>query len=135
MSKMFITPAGTQSLLRFIEEHQGEKLVYDVHEPKRTLVRNAQLHAVITDVAKQVKWGGEWMEIEDWKRLLTAGWMRATDRQVKLVPAIDGYGFDVLYQRTSKLTEGECRELIQYIYAWGVDEGVKFKDPHEDQAA
>lgn len=106
-----------------------------IHEPKRSNVRNAQLHAVITDVSKQLQWAGEWMEVEDWKRLLTAGWMRATNRKVKLVPAIDGHGFDVLYQRTSKLSEAECRELIQYVYAWGVDQGVKFKEPGQEAAS
>jgi hypothetical protein len=83
----------------------------------------------LSDVAKQVKWDGEYFDVESWKRLLTAAWMRATNRKVKIVRAIDGHGIDVLYQRTSNLNEGECRELVQFIYAWGVDQNVQFKEP------
>jgi len=129
--RSFVLPVGMQSLFQHLEEYGDNKVIVEVRESTRTLVRNDQLHAVLTDITKQVKWHGEYYDIEDWKRLLTAGWMRATDRKIKLIPAIDGNGIDVLYQRTSKLTEAECRELIQYIYAWGVDHGVKFKDPHE----
>lgn len=116
-------------------------LIISCDEPKRTNVRNAQLHAVLSDIAEQLQWHGEYYETEDWKRMLTAGWMRATKRSVKLVPAVDGSGVDVLYQRTSRLTEAECRELIQFFYAWGVDQGVQFKEPtlegwkHPEQAA
>jgi hypothetical protein len=103
--------------------------IITIDEPKRSLLRNAQLHAVLSDIAEQLQWHGHYYDVEDWKRMLTAGWMRATARRIKLVPAVDGSGVDVLYQRTSKLNEGECRELIQYVYAWGVDNGVRFRDP------
>jgi len=76
------------------------------------------LHALLTEIANSREWGGQRLEVEDWKRLLTAGWMRATGRGVKLVPAIDGQGFDALYQRTSTLSKSEMSELIDYIQAW-----------------
>ena len=110
-------------------------LIISCDEPKRSLVRNAQLHAVLEDIAAQVQWHGYYYDKDDWKRMLTAGWMRATKRSIKMVPAVDGSGVDVLYQRTSKLNESECRELIQYIYAFGIDQGVKFRDPREEYAA
>jgi hypothetical protein len=134
--KSFVIPHGQQSLLDTLAQLDPKRrYVVTIDEPKRSLVRNAQLHAVISDIADQLKWHGDYYDTEDWKRMLTAGWMRATQRKIKLVPAVDGSGIDVLYQRTSRLTEAECRELIQYIYAFGVDQGVKFKDPHEEQAA
>lgn len=133
--KSFVIPAGQQSLLDCLAQLDPKRrYVVTIDEPKRSLVRNAQLHAVLTDIAQQLQWHGEYHDVEDWKRMLTAGWMRATNRKVKLVPAVDGSGVDVLYQRTSKLTEAECRELIQYVYAFGVDQGVKFKDPHSEAA-
>lgn len=117
----------------YVLNMEGDWMV-TIHEPVRSLTRNAQLHAVLTDISRQVKWHGEYYDVEDFKRLLTAGWMRATGRRVKFVPAVDGSGTDVLYQRTSKLSEAECRELIQYCYAFGVDQGVKFRDPHQEAA-
>ena len=130
--KIFLTSDHKSRSLacEFILNQPG-KLIITVDEPKRSLVRNAQLHAILQDIAEQVCWHGEYYDIDDWKRMLTAGWMRATGRSVKFVPAVDGSGTDVLYQRTSKLTEAECRELIQYIYAWGVDQNVRFKEPEQ----
>lgn len=115
--------------------NQSEARIVTVEEPTRSNVRNAQLHAVIGDVAAQMVWDGEKLSIEQWKRLLVAAWMRATDRPIKLARAIDGTGFDPIYQRTSRLYEGECRELIQFIYAWGVEQGVRFKEPGERAAS
>ena len=87
----------------------------------RNTEQNAALHALLTEIANSREWGGQRLEVEDWKRLLTAGWMRATGRGVKLVPAIDGQGFDALYQRTSTLSKSEMSELIDYIQAWKDD--------------
>lgn len=118
----------------WILNHPGP-LVIECDEPRRTNVRNAQLHAVLTDIAQQLIWDGERLSVEQWKRLLVAAWMRATNRRIKIARAIDGTGFDPIYQRTSKLSEGETRELIQFVYAWGVDQNVRFKEPGEERAA
>ena len=95
-----------------------EGFVVDVREPTRNLEQNAALHALLSEIAAMREWAGQRLSIEDWKRLLTAAWCRATGRGVKLVPAIDGQGFDALYQRTSTLSKSEMSELIDYIQAW-----------------
>jgi hypothetical protein len=132
MSRTFITKNHKQrsDAVEFILNYPGV-LVINLDEPKRSIPRNSQLHAVLTDISDQVKWDGEWLNVDQWKRLLTAAWMRATGRSVKIVRAIDGTGVEPLYQATRDLNESECRELIQYIYAWGVDQEppVMFKEP------
>lgn len=95
-----------------------EGFVVTVKEPTRNLDQNAALHAILGEIAASRKWAGQVLTVEDWKRLLTAGWCRATGRGVKLVPAIDGMGFDAIYQRTSTLTKSEMSELIDYVHAW-----------------
>lgn len=129
--KSFLTKTHEQRsrACEFILDLPDQPYVVTVDEPTRTIVRSAHLHAVISDIADQKLWDGDKLSIEDWKRLLTAAWMRATGRKVKIVRAVDGTGIDVLYQRTSLLSEAECRELIQFAYAWGVENGVKFKEP------
>lgn len=112
-----------------------EGYVVTVQEPNRTLEQNAALHAAITDIAKQVKWHGEQMDIEDWKRLLTAAWARAEREPVKLVPALDGHGFDVLYRRTSRMSKREVSSLLDYLHAWGTEQGVKWSDVPYREAA
>lgn len=105
-----------------------EGYIVTIQEPTRTLDQNAALHAAISDIAKQLKWQGELMTSEDWKRLLTAAWSRAENQPVKMVPALDGNGFDVLYRRTSSMTKAELSSLIDYLHAWGTDQGVKWSD-------
>ena len=95
-----------------------EGYIVDIREPTRNLEQNAALHAILSEIANSKKWAGQTLEIEDWKRLLTAGWCRATGRGVKLFPAIDGAGFDAIYQRTSTLTKSEMSELLDYVHAW-----------------
>lgn len=108
------------------------QVIYEViireWQKERTLDQNAKLHAMFTDISKQLQWDGEWLDVESWKRLLTAGWMTATGRKIKLVRAIEGEGFTPLYQRTSKLNVKETIELIEYVTAWAVDKGVHFYD-------
>jgi hypothetical protein len=103
----------------------GHKLVLTVEEERRNLDQNALLHALLNDVAEQCEWGGRKWDTDDWKRLLTAGWLRARKESPVMVPAIDGQGFDVLYRRTSQLSKAECAELIDYIQAWAAERGIR----------
>ncbi|MTW38027.1 recombination protein NinB, partial [Streptococcus pneumoniae] len=86
---------------------------------KRTDAINARLHASIGDIAKQLDWAGKRRDIETWKRLLVAAWLRARGEALEILPAIDGRGVDIVFKRTSKLTQRETGELCEYVYAWG----------------
>ena len=70
-------------------------------------------------MATQIEWAGKRRDVETWKRLLIAAWLRARGESVELLPALDGNGVDVVFARTSKLTGAECSELCEFIYAWG----------------
>jgi hypothetical protein len=96
--------------------------------PKRNNDQNALLHSLLGEIAGQVEWGGKRWDAEDWKRLLTAAWMRTRQQQALMVPALDGHGFEVLYRRTSSLSKAECAELIDYVTAWAVEQGVTFAE-------
>lgn len=131
MTSSFILPHSREALRECLnnlpKDRRYEVKVEEYHK-KRSNDQNAKLHALLSDIAKQKQWDGEYMEIEDWKRLLTAGWMKATGRTVKLVRDIEGNGFVPIYQRTSKLSVVEMIELIEYVQAWAVDQGVHFYD-------
>lgn len=111
------------------ELQADRKLVLTVKPATRSSEQNAALHAAITDIAKQCEWAGRKWDVEAWKRLICAAWCRAESQGVEMVPAIDGAGFDVLYKRTSKLTIKECSSLLEYVYAWGSEQGCKFTAP------
>jgi hypothetical protein len=79
-----------------------------------------------------MEWAGKKRDPDVWKRLLTAAWCRAHGENIEILPALDGNGFDIVYRKTSRLTKAECADLIEYIYAWGTQNGVKFPaDPKE----
>jgi hypothetical protein len=97
-------------------------------KPKnRTLEQNSKLHVLIQEIARKVVWAGKVQEVETWKRLLTAAWLRARGEPVEMLPAIDGYGVDVVFRPTSKLTVEEMSELIEYIQAWAVEQSIEIE--------
>ena len=96
----------------------------EIKDRRRSLDQNAKLHATLGDIAKQVPWAGQYRDIETWKRLMTAAWLRARGDQVEFLPALDGHGVDVVFRRTSDLSVSEVSELIEFINAWAADKGV-----------
>lgn len=99
------------------------------YRDSRSTEQNAMLHALCADISRQKTWAGQQWDVESWKRLLTAAWCRTRNTGVQIVPAVDGQGFDVLYQHTSKLSIGECADLLTYILAWCADQDVRVSDP------
>ena len=110
------------------------RLVLTVKPATRTDDMNARLHATISDVAKQLEWAGKKRDVETWKRLLVAAWLRARGEALEILPAVDGKGVDIVFQRTSKLSQRDCGELTEFIYAWGSEHGVKFAAPEDAHA-
>lgn len=90
----------------------------------RSSEQNAKFHAVLADIARQKQWAGQWLDVEDWKRLVTAAWIRATGGHIRVFPSIDGQGMDVLYQHTSRLSKRDMVDLIEYVMAWAIGNGV-----------
>jgi hypothetical protein len=96
---------------------------------QRSIEQNAALHAALHDIATQKQWMGQWLDVETWKRLLTCAWERTQGRQARLFPALDGHGMDVVYSRTSRMSKQDLSDLLDYVHAWGADQGVKFAAP------
>ena len=109
----------------------GHRLQLQIKPQRRSLPQNAILHAVIAEIARQVDWprgSGQMHDSETWKRLLVSSWCRVRGESVTVLPAIDGHGVDMVPRRTSKLTKAECSELLEYVHAWGVEQGVEFME-------
>ena len=105
------------------------RLVLEIKPATRSSEANARLHAILTDVAKQMDWAGKKRSVDVWKRLMTAAWLRAINERVELLPALDGHGVDVIYEPTSRMSGAQVSSLMQWIEAWGVDAGVRFSAP------
>lgn len=98
----------------------------EVRDPTRNSSQNRILHASLTDIATQATWKGEKLSVDVWKRLALGAWMRESGRQPLMIPALDGQGFDIIYERSSKLSVKECSEFLEWVLALGSELGVKF---------
>lgn len=92
---------------------------------KRSLPQNDRMWAMLTDVATQIKWHGVSLTPGDWKLVF----LDALKRETRFVPNIDGNGFVNLGPSSSDLSKEEMTELIELIFAFGAQNGVKFNEP------
>jgi hypothetical protein len=100
--------------------------VVTLAEPTRNLEQNAKMWAMLADIEKQTTWHGMKLNAEEWKDLLSAGLV-----QSKVVPNMEGSGFVILGQRTSKMTKSQFSALIELLYAFGAERGVVWSEPAE----
>lgn len=105
--------------------------VCTIQKKTRTLDQNAILHAALTDISKQVLWHGNKLSVDIWKRLCVAAWLREKGEQPMLIPALDGSGVDVIYEKTSRLNVSQCSELVEWCFSFGAEHGVNFSDGWE----
>lgn len=96
--------------------------------PNRSNSQNRKLWPMLTDVSRQVLWpvDGRRMLLspEDWKAIFTAS-LRKHQRVTEGV-----YGGTIyLGSHTSKMSKEEFSMLIELIYAFGADHGVRWSEP------
>lgn len=89
----------------------------------RSVKANACMWAALADISRQVVWHGNKLSSDDWKEVISAGL-----KQQRVVPGMEG-GFVVLGVRTSKMSIKEMGAMIELIYAFGAQQGVKFSAP------
>jgi hypothetical protein len=90
-----------------------------VGEPTRSLDQNSLLWPLLTELSNKLPWHGIKLSPDEYKDLLSAGLVKS-----RVVPNIEGSGFVVLGQRTSRMTKGEFSQLIDLIYAFAAEHGV-----------
>jgi hypothetical protein len=102
--------------------------IASVEEPKRTLSQNDRLWAMLSDVAMS-KPMGRMHTPEEWKCIF----MSACGWEVAFLPGLDGrflpYGY-----RSSKLTKKQMGTLMDFIEAWGSENGVRWSDEAKEAA-
>jgi hypothetical protein len=98
--------------------------VVEFRESKRTIPQNSRLHAMLTTLARQLAYHGQRLDVDDWKLVF----LDALNREVRIVPALDGQGFVNLGRKTSKLTKDECTALMDLIEAFAAQHGVDLRE-------
>lgn len=100
------------------------RLTLEIRPEKRSDAQNRLLHACLSEISKQVEWAGAKRDVDTWKRLLTAAWLRARGEPIEMLPALDGHGVDIVFRRTSQLTKAECAELSEFVLAWAAERDI-----------
>lgn len=122
--------ALTAQVFPFLGEAlQGSRrFILSIKPETRSLLQNARLWAMLTEISQQVDWYGRKLTPEEWKEMATA----ALKKQ-KVVPGIDG-GFVVIGSSTRTMTKAELGELMDFLEAFGAERNVKFSAYEERHA-
>lgn len=97
---------------------------------KRTLPQNDRMWAMLTDIAEQKDHVGRRYTPDQWKVIL----MHACGREVQFIPSLDGATFIPWGQSSSDLSKEEMTDLIEFMFSWGAEHGVTFREPQSEAA-
>ncbi len=117
------TPADRDRAVKWSRQAPpGTRLEFK--QPKRSLPQNDRFWAMLTDVATQKDHAGRKYTPDQWKILF----MHACGREVQFIPSLDNATFIPWGQSSSDLSKEEMTAMIDFIHAWGAENGVVFHD-------
>ncbi|WP_369788341.1 recombination protein NinB [Rouxiella sp. WC2420] len=99
----------------------------EVSPPKRTLSQNRKMWPLLHDLSLQVVWYGEKYDEDDWKDMITALVAKTKKQEQRTAPGIGG-GVVMFGERTSKMRVSQMVDVIEAIYWFGTEQGVKFSE-------
>lgn len=111
-----------------IEDREPWRVHVTRQKRTRTLEQNARMWAMLTDIARQctfvVDGKPEHLSPEEVKDVMTA----ALRKHQRMAVGIDG-GLVILGHHTSRMTVADMRDLIDLMFAFGVERGVQWSEP------
>lgn len=125
MSREIVQIKGADDRQKIARWAQGVPVgtTVEFRAPRRSNDQNALMWSLLSQISKHVDWYGTKLSSEDWKDVLTASL-----RRTRVVPGIDAGTFVPLGMRTSQMTKEEISELLELIYAFGAERGVRFRE-------
>lgn len=132
MSRYLVTLHGSADKARLLQIINAAPFGtrVEVKAAKRTIPQSDRMWAMLTDVAQQLPWHGVKIRPDDWKLIFLDG----LKRELRMVPNLDGTGFVNLGRSSSDLSKQEMTDLIELIFAFGAQHGVKFHDDRSEAA-
>jgi hypothetical protein len=107
-------------------------VVVEAREETRTDKQNRLMWPLLKDLSDQVVWYGEKLTREEWKDLITVLVNQTNDQQQKSAPGIGG-GRVYFGVRTSKSSKRYMVDVIEAIYWFGTEKGVKFSEKSQQR--
>ena len=106
-----------------------------ISEPTKKREQEEKYHAMIGDIAKQCEFMGGKLDADDWKRLLVdmfAKVMRDLGTPLhhdgRVIPSLDYERVVQLGIQTRDFWVREAADFIEYLYAFGAENGVRFTE-------
>ena len=113
--------------IRTLPLDPAKPIEIEVSPPKRTISQNKKMWPLLHDLAQQVTWFGERYDEDDWKDIITSLVAKTNKQELRTAPGIGG-GVVMFGQRTSKMRVAEMVDVIEAIYWFGTEQGVRFSD-------
>lgn len=101
----------------------GKPVVVRLGRERRNLEMNAKFHAMLGDVARQVEYMGKKRTVDQWKVLFVSAHAIATGKGADVIPGLEGE-FVNIRESTASMSKKRIASLIEYVYAWGADNGI-----------
>lgn len=105
---------------------EGRLLRVNIAKETRTLEQNSIMWSILTDLSRQLEWpvNGRLQRLapEEWKDILTAG----LTKEQRVAQSLDGNGWVMLGERTSRMSIEQLSDLITLAYAFGAGKNVRW---------
>jgi hypothetical protein len=100
-------------------------------EETRSLIQNAKIHAMITDIAKHFGWmyAGQKRKLLCWKRVMVNQFYQEINVSSELVPSWDGQRVVIVNDTTSDMGKKRMAQFVEYLYALGAELKVRWSEP------
>ncbi len=128
MKFILVTNAVRQRMLEYAAK-APDGWVVDIHEKKRNEEQSERFHAMCGDVAKQKEWMGKRRSKDQWKLLFVSAHAVATKEGAESVPGLEGEFLNIR-ESTAQMSIKRMSSLIEYISAWGAENGIKWSEPN-----
>ena len=98
-----------------------------ISPPKRSLPQNDHFHAILAEIANQAFWKNKRWSMEAWKRELALKFAMEIGMKIEMMPSLTSESY-IPVVHTSKFSREEGKDFIEYLYAFGAEQGVIFKE-------
>ena len=116
--------------------------VVSIGKPVKRREQEEKYHAMIGDIAKQCKFFGAKLDEEDCKRVMIDAFVRVMRENAKaegkpdpfpqhgmMIPSLNGEGVVQLGVQSRNFLVDQASLFIEYLFAFGSEQNVKFTKP------
>jgi hypothetical protein len=122
-----VSPAARRRACELAQK-APDGFVATIAEPRRTMDQNDKMWAMLTDISVAMPLGRRHTP-DDWKAIA----MNACSWECAFLEGLDGRPFPVGF-RSSKLSKSQMSTLIDWLQAFGDENGVRWTDTERDAA-